>query len=206
MTTKIKTLTLTAALAAALGLAGCAAESGTSGGSTMPMDHNSSAPMSSMMPDAGAEHNEADIVFAQMMIPHHEQAVEMSDIILAKQDIPAEVTALATQIKAAQAPEIETMTGWLESWNVPTEMSDHSGHGMGGMVDAQGITKFKAAEGTDAVRLFLEHMIGHHEGAVDMAQQEIGAGKYPDAIELARNIITSQEAEIAEMKQMLAAL
>jgi uncharacterized protein (DUF305 family) len=206
MNSKIKTLSLAAALAASLGLAGCAAGSGSSGGNTMPMDHGSSAPMSSMMPDASADHNQADIAFSQMMIPHHAQAVEMSDIILAKQDVPAEVTALATRIKEAQAPEIETMTGWLESWNVPTMMSDHSGHGMSGMVDAEGIEKFKAAEGTDAVRLFLEHMIKHHEGAVDMAQQEIGAGKNPASIQLARDIIAAQEAEITEMKELLGKL
>jgi uncharacterized protein (DUF305 family) len=132
--------------------------------------------------------------------------VEMSDMILAKPDMPADVTALATKIKDAQAPEIETMTGWLEGWNVPTMMSDHSGHGMTGMVDSEGMEKLKEAQGTDAVRLFLEHMIGHHEGAVDMAQQEIGAGKHPESIQLARDIISAQEAEIAEMKEMLAGL
>lgn len=207
MTMNLKTLSISAALAAALGLAGCAAESGGSGSAaTHGMNHGSSSPMSSMMPDAGAEHNEADIMFAQMMIPHHQQAVAMSDIILAKPDVPAEVTALATKIKDAQAPEIETMTGWLTGWNVPTMMSDHSGHGMAGMVDAAGIDKLKAAEGTDAARLFLEHMITHHEGAVDMAQQEIGAGKYPAAVQLARDIVAAQEAEIAEMKQLLTTL
>ncbi|MFP5367657.1 MAG: DUF305 domain-containing protein [Actinomycetes bacterium] len=206
MNTKIKTLSVAAFLAASLGLAGCGADSGSSGTNTMPMNHGSSAPMSSMMPDASADHNQADIAFSQMMIPHHAQAVEMSDMILAKPDMPADVTALATKIKDAQAPEIELMTGWLEGWNVPTMMSDHSGHGMGGMVDSQGMEKLKAAQGTEAVRLFLEHMIGHHEGAVDMAQQEIGAGKHPESIQLARDIITAQEAEIAQMKEMLAAL
>lgn len=206
MNTKIKTLSVAAFLAASLGLTGCGADSGSSGTNTMPMNHGSSAPMSSMMPDASADHNQADIAFSQMMIPHHAQAVEMSDMILAKPDMPADVTALATKIKDAQAPEIELMTGWLEGWNVPTMMSDHSGHGMGGMVDSQGMEKLKAAQGTEAVRLFLEHMIGHHEGAVDMAQQEIGAGKHPESIQLARDIISAQEAEIAQMKEMLAAL
>lgn len=206
MNTKIKTLSVAAALAASLGLAGCAAESGTSGGNGMHSNHSSSSPMSSMMPDANAAHNQADIMFAQMMIPHHDQAVEMSDIILAKPDLPAEVTALATRIKDAQAPEIQTMTGWLESWKVPAMMSDHSGHGMSGMVDEEGIDKLKSATGTDAARLFLEQMIGHHEGAVEMAQQEIGAGKFPEAVQLARDIVATQESEIAEMKQLLTTL
>lgn len=205
MTTNIKTLTAAAVLAAALGLAGCAADSGTSG---MPMNHGSSGPMSSAMPDASSDHNQPDIMFSQMMIPHHAQAVEMSDIILAKTGVPAPVASLATRIKEAQAPEIEQMRGWLEDWKVPTMMDDHSGHGggMGGMVDEDGITRLKAAEGTDAARLFLEQMIGHHEGAIDMAQQEIGAGKYPATVQLARDIVKAQEAEITEMKQLLTTL
>ena len=205
MNTKIKMLSVAAALAASLGLAGCAAESGPSGGG-MHSNHDSSSPMSSMMPDANADHDQADIMFARMMIPHHAQAVEMSDIVLAKPDLPADVRALATRIKDAQAPEIETMTGWLKAWNVPTMMPDHSGDGMSGMVDAEGLEKLKAAQGTEAARLFMEQMTEHHEGAINMAKQEIGAGKYPDAIQLARDIVTAQEAEIAEMKKLLAAL
>ena len=205
MNTKITTLSVAAALAASLGLAGCAAESGTSGGG-MHSNHASSSPMSSMMPDANADHDQADIMFARMMIPHHAQAVEMSDIVLAKPDLPADVRALATRIKDAQAPEIETMAGWLKAWNVPTMMPDHSGDGMSGMVDAEGLEKLKAAQGTEAARLFMEQMTEHHEGAINMAKQEIGAGKYPDAIQLARDIVTAQEAEIAEMKKLLAAL
>ena len=210
MNTTLKTLSIAAALAASLGLAGCAANAGS--GNSMPMDHGSSGAMSSAMPgagstpSAGADHNQADVMFAQMMIPHHSQAVEMSDIILAKADIPADVTALATKIKAAQAPEIKQMTGWITGWNVPTMMSDHSGHGMEGMVDDDGINTLKSASGTEAARLFLQQMIGHHEGAIDMAQQEIGAGKFPDAVKLGHDIIDAQQAEITQMKQLLAAL
>ena len=210
MNTTFKTLSIAAALAASLGLAGCAANAGA--GSSMPVDHGSSGAMSSTMPsagstpNAGADHNQADIMFAQMMIPHHSQAVEMSDIILAKAGMPADVTALATKIKAAQAPEIKQMTGWLTGWNLPTMMSDHSGHGMAGMVDDDGIEKLKSATGTEAARLFLQQMIGHHEGAIDMAQQEISAGKFPDAVKLGHDIVAAQQAEITQMKQLLAAL
>lgn len=208
MNTKIRATVLAAALAALLGLAGCAADS-TPAGPMSGMHHGSSSPMSSMMPDANADHNQADVMFAQMMIPHHAQAVEMSDIMLAKQDIPANVTALATRIKEAQAPEIKLMTGWLESWNQPTGMmgaTSTPGHSMGGMVDADGINKLKSATGTDAVRLFLEQMIGHHEGAVDMAEQEIRTGRYPATIQLSRDIVASQGAEIKEMQALLAGL
>jgi uncharacterized protein (DUF305 family) len=208
MNTKIRNISIAAALTASLGLAGCAAGS-TPGGNTMPGMHGSSSPMASMMPDANADHNQADIMFAQMMIPHHAQAVEMSDIMLAKPGIPADVTSLATRIKDAQAPEIKTMTGWLKNWNQPTGMMGGTampGHSMGGMVDPEGIAKLKSASGTEAVRLFLTQMIGHHEGAITMAQQEISAGKYPEAIELCRHIVTSQEAEIVEMKALLTGL
>jgi len=215
MNTPFKTLSIAAALAASLGLAGCAANAGS--GNSMPMDHGTSGAMSStmpsgmpstgsMMPSANADHNQADVMFAQMMIPHHAQAVEMSDIILAKQGLPAEVTALATKIKAAQAPEIDQMTGWLNSWNAPTAMGDHAGHGMTGMVDDAGIDKLKSAPGTEAAKLFLEQMISHHEGAIDMAQQEIGAGKFPDAVKLGHDIVDAQQAEITQMKQLQATL
>ena len=229
MITAFKTLTV-AALAASLGLAGCADGSGTSGSASASASaqagetgsHASSSPAATPAPDASADHNDADVVFAQMMIPHHAQAVEMSDIILSKPDVPADVAALAATIKAAQAPEIETMTGWLDAWNQPTEPADgHSGHGkdghgtdghgtdghgMSGMVDEEGLDQLKAAPGVEASRLFLEQMIGHHEGAVDMAKQELSAGKHAGAIQLARDIITAQEAEIAEMKQLLTTL
>ena len=201
-----KNLTLAAVLAAALSLAGCAAGTGTT--PSHGMNHGSSSPMSSMMPDASADHNAADIMFSQMMIPHHAQAVEMSDLMLAKTGVPAAVTALATRIKAAQAPEIEQMTGWLEDWNQPTGMmSGHSmpGGGMSGMVSSEDLAKLKAAQGGDAARLFLTQMIAHHEGAVAMAKEEVDGGKSSETIDLAKAVITSQQAEIEEMKQLLAA-
>ncbi|MBT2565356.1 DUF305 domain-containing protein [Arthrobacter sp. ISL-85] len=204
MNTTLKTLSIAAALASSLGLAGCAANTGS--GNSAPLGHGSSSPMASMAPSANVDHNQADVMFAQMMIPHHAQAVEISDIILAKPDMPAEVTALATKIKAAQAPEIRQMTGWLTGWNVPTMMSGHSGHGMEGMVDDAGIDKLKSAMGAEAARLFLEQMTGHHEGAIDMAQQEISAGKFPDAVRLGHDIVDAQQAEISQMKQLLATL
>lgn len=205
MNTTLKTLTVIAALAATLGLAGCGSGSPTGGSSMSGMDHGSS-PMASRTPDANADHNTADTMFAQMMVPHHKQAVEMSDIMLGKQDVPAGVTVLATKIKNAQGPEIEKMTGWLESWGQPVMMPTDSGHGMSGMVDVDGMRQLKAAAGSEAAKLFLEQMVMHHEGAVEMAQQEIGAGKNPEAVQLGRDIVTAQQAEIAEMKKLLAEL
>lgn len=214
-----KFLTLsTFAVAAALTLAGCGSGSG-SGTSTTGMDHGSasataSAASGSATPAAG-EHNAADTMFAQMMIPHHAQAVEMNDVMLAKKDVPANVTALAEKIKAAQAPEIEMMTGWLKGWNEPTaapgghDMSTHGsgmGSGMGGMMSDGDMKKLDAAQGTEAAKLFLTQMTAHHQGAIMMAKTEESTGRKPDAIALAKAIVTAQQKEIQEMKDLLATL
>ena len=206
MNKKFLTLSSTA-IAAAIALAGCANGGGsTSGTSPSPMQTSAAATT-----PAAADHNAADTTFAQMMIPHHAQAVEMSDMVLKKQDIPAEVTALATQIKAAQAPEIEQMTGWLKSWNESATASAgaHSGHGTGGMsgmMSADDMRKLDAAQGTEAAKLFLTQMIAHHEGAVMMAKTEESSGQNAEAIALSKTIITIQEKEIQEMKALLAKL
>ena len=159
--------------------------------------------MSSGAP-ASTGHNAADTMFTQGMIPHHEQAVEMSEMMLGKKDIPAAVTDLATRIKAAQAPEIETMTGWLKDWNESATMG--AGHTMDGMMGQDDLKQLEAAQGTEAAKLFLKQMIAHHQGAVTMAKTESSQGKNPDAIKLSTNIVTAQEAEIKEMQDLLAGL
>ncbi|MBF6102061.1 DUF305 domain-containing protein [Nocardia cyriacigeorgica] len=173
--------------------------------------------------DEAAAHNDADVMFAQMMIPHHSQAIEMSDMLLAKQDIPADVTALAEQIKAAQGPEIAQLESWLEQWGEPTEMPETGnndmpgmdmdegmdgmeGMQMEGMMSEEDMQALSDAQGTDAARLFLEQMIAHHEGAIDMAQTEIEDGQFPDAVEMARTIADTQQQEIDTMRQLLTTL
>ncbi|WP_284981393.1 DUF305 domain-containing protein [Arthrobacter sp. efr-133-TYG-118] len=195
-------------VATAIALAGCSA--GTGGGNMPGMNHGSASPSGAATSAAGSAadasggHNAADAGFARMMIPHHAQAVQMSDVVLAKTDIPAPVTALAGRIKAAQGPEIEKMTGWLKEWNEPVEMSGD--HTMNGMVDNQDITTLEAAQGREAARLFLTHMIAHHQGAVAMAQKEGADGKNPDALKLGKDIVTAQQAEIKEMQDLLSTL
>jgi uncharacterized protein (DUF305 family) len=205
MNKKFLTLSVTAA-AAAIALSGCA--SGSGGGSMpgMDMGGSSSAPISSA-PAAAVDHNAADTMFAQMMIPHHKQAVEMSDIMLKKQDLNPEVAALATKIKAEQGPEIEKLTKWLSDWDEPAAMSGSmSGGGMDGMMGEEDMKKLDAAQGTEAAQLFLTQMIAHHEGAVTMAKTETADGKNPDAVQLSKDIVASQEAEIQEMKDLLDSL
>lgn len=191
------------ALAATLALAGCAADSG-SGGHNMPGHSTAAGSPSGTATASAVLHNATDTMFAQMMIPHHAQAVEMSDMILEKQDIPAPVRDLATKIKAAQGPEIETMTGWLKNWNETA--TAHSGHGMEGMMSEADMAKLEAVQGTEAAKLFLSQMITHHEGAVTMAKAEAADGVNADAVSLSKVIVTAQEAEIVEMRNLLGAL
>lgn len=202
---KFVTLSATAtAVAAALALAGCSTGSSTSPGSSMTGMDNGSGMMTSSAPAAAADHNAADTMFAQGMVPHHEQAVEMSGMMLKKQHIPAAVTDLATRINAAQAPEIETMTGWLKSWN--ESATTGAGHSMDGMMGDDDLKELETAQGTEAAKLFLQQMIVHHEGAVMTAKTETSQGKNADAIQLSKDIVTAQEAEIREMQDLLATL
>ena len=143
-------------------------------------------------------------MFAQAMIPHHQQAVAMSDMILAKDGIDAKVTDLATQIKAAQAPEIAQMSGWLAGWGENPSPSMGMDHDMGGgMMSQADMDALDQATGEDAARLFLTGMITHHKGAITMAQNEVANGQNPEAIALAQKIITDQQAEITTMNQLL---
>jgi len=169
----------------------------------------SSATAAATTTAAAEAHNDADAMFAQHMIPHHTQAIEMSDTLLAKQGIDPRVTELANQIKAAQGPEIQQMQGWLTQWGAPS-MPPMSGHGdmpgVSGIMSDQDMTALKDAKGVDATKLFLTQMIAHHEGAITMAQSEIKDGQYPPAVEMARAIVTTQQQEIDTMKGLLASL
>jgi uncharacterized protein (DUF305 family) len=120
---------------------------------------------------------------------------------------------LADQIRAAQGPEITTMQQWLTDWRAPA--SGHDGHDMGGdsathqgmgMMTGQQLDQLRQAQGVDASRQFLSGMIAHHEGAVKMAQTEVDTGQAPAAVNLAHQIIESQQREIDTMKQILGSL
>ncbi|EYT51768.1 DUF305 domain-containing protein [Leucobacter sp. USCH14] len=201
---RIRTLALaSAALSTALLLAGCS-PSGTSDGMAG-MDHGSTA--SKTPTESAAQFNAADQMFVTMMIPHHEQAIEMADMLLAKDGIDERVVALAQQIKDAQGPEIKTMQAWLDNWGVSADDSSTGGmdHG-GGMMSEDSMTAFESATGTEATRLFLEGMIEHHTGAIEMAQSALDGGKNPDVLELAQQVIDDQSAEITTMQELLNSL
>lgn len=200
------------AAAAALLLVGCTDQSAQTSedGHTdhaHPTSHNGSgaSPGPASGVDTAGAHNEADVLFAQHMIPHHSQAVEMTAILLDKPDVDPRVRALAEQIRDAQGPEIEQMQGWLDEWgNPPMPAMDHGS--MEGMVATGDIEKLRDALGPDATKLFLEQMIGHHEGAITMAQSQIDGGQFEPAKTMATAIIASQQHEIDEMKAMLESL
>ncbi len=162
--------------------------------------------------EAGSEagHNDADVTFAQQMIPHHRQAVEMAELAETRATDEG-VKELAVDIEAAQDPEIETMTGWLQSWGEDVPADDTSGmdHGdmsmdeMDGMMSAEEMADLEAASGPAFDRMFLTMMIEHHEGAIEMAKTEQEEGEYADAIALAEDIETAQTAEITAMNELL---
>ncbi|GAA3468387.1 DUF305 domain-containing protein [Nonomuraea roseola] len=148
--------------------------------------------------------NAADVTFAQMMIPHHEQAVEMAELA-GPRAADAEIKELAAKIKAAQDPEIQTMKGWLTAWgtSVPTGGMHHD---MPGIMSEQDMKQLEAAKGAAFDRRFAELMIAHHRGAIEMARTERAQGADPGAKELARVIESAQQAEIAQMEKILGRL
>jgi uncharacterized protein (DUF305 family) len=156
-------------------------------------------------------HNTADVMFVRMMIPHHEQAIEMAELAATRAGSP-QVTKLARRIRAAQAPEITTMKGWLRQWGQPAATAA-MGHDMGGaggsastmpgMMSGSGMSTLRGLSGKAFDRAFLTEMTTHHEGAITMAKQIQRNGKDSGVKQLARNIVTSQTAEIATMASLL---
>ena len=174
------------------------------------------APSVSYSAPATAQHNAADVAFAQSMIPHHRDAVAMADLAADRAQDP-EVKALAEQIQAAQQPEIDQLTGFLSAWGAevsPSNSMDGMGHGsipstsspsgMGGMMSPAQMEQLRNATGTQFDEMFLTMMIEHHRSAVSAAQEEIEQGSYPDAKQLAEKIVADQTAEISRMQQMQA--
>ncbi|MET9671046.1 DUF305 domain-containing protein [Streptomyces sp. NPDC006475] len=196
-----RTAALTAAGVAALVLAACGSDSDSSAGHN---GHAATSPTASASASRG-QHNAADIAFAQQMIPHHRQAVQMADLAPSRSQ-STEVKKLAAQIKKAQGPEIKTLSGWLTSWGeeVPAEGAmDHSMHGADGMMGAEEVDELERLSGKAFDTAFMEMMIKHHEGAVAMAKTEQKDGSYQPAQDMAGAIIASQSAEITQMNQLL---
>ena len=154
-----------------------------------------------------AEHNAADVAFAEDMIPHHRQAVDMTAMVPSRSTNP-DLLVMATHISSDQQAEILTMKGLLAQWGVQDAPSqenamDHSGMHIAGMVDGATLNTIQSLSGPSFDALWMTSMISHHQGAIAMAQNEIDQGRSPDAIKLAKMIISAQQREIAQMNHLL---
>ena len=197
-----------AAVTATLVLSACGGGDDSSSGSGM--DHGGT--MASAAPSSStATHNDADVTFAQSMIKHHQQAIMMAALADSRA-ADADVKELAGKIREAQKPEIDTMNEWLTAWGQAAPMPsmgmessmpgmDHGS--MPGEMTEEDMKKLSSAKGAAFDKQFLTMMISHHEGAVQMAQQEVAQGSNPDAKALAQKIVTDQQAEITRMKSLL---
>ena len=203
------------AIAAVTALAGLAACGSDNNDSTTPDSRSQAA------------YNDADVTFATSMIPHHRQALQMVDLAEGR-TLDPEVRALTEQIDAAQAPEIDTMTGWLKTWGKPVPSGTTTGHDMHdmggtdgtdgmdgmdgmdtgseempGMMSAEDVAALDKAGDAEFEDMWLRMMVRHHEGAVTMAKAELSDGLYAPARKLAQAIIDGQQAEIDQMNRLL---
>jgi uncharacterized protein (DUF305 family) len=191
---------------------------GACGGSTSGDAEAATSPETAVAPSADGQadenqvFNEADVKFAQNMIPHHQQAVEMAVIALDEaRGASAELKRLAERIQGGQQPEIDLMSGWLAAWGQEEmpgmegmEGMDHSSMGgMEGMMTEQQMSELEQAAGPAFDRAWMEMMIEHHQGAVAMAKTVQSDGKNPEVEDLAERITAAQESEIAEMQASL---
>ncbi len=213
---------VTAATAVALAACGSSGVAGNPG-QGMPGMNSSSSSATASAPfgrAASGPHNPADVAFVVGMIPHHRQAVTMAEMALTKAT-DATVKSLATSIKAAQAPEIQSMSGWLTGWGQPVPASgqdmsqmrsstsgssETGGSSMGGMMSDQEMTQLSTTSGAAFDRLWLQLMTKHHQGAVAMARTELTDGANTEAKQLAQSIIDSQSKEITTMTTLLGTL
>lgn len=162
------------------------------------------------------EHNDADVAFATDMIQHHAQALSMVDLTMGR-PMGDRALAMAEDIRAAQGPEIETMTAWLRDWDedIPETMRDHANaeepmdgmdHGaseMPGMMSDEDMTALERSPDDMFQTMWLEMMIQHHEGAIEMAEEQLEEGRYQSAVDMASDIVVSQTAEIEAMRNLL---
>jgi uncharacterized protein (DUF305 family) len=181
-------------------------------------DESTSGPGDAAAPTAtpsgvAANVNHADVHFVRSMVSQNDQAVEMCKMVLAKRDLNTEVRDVAEQIRKVQEPQLEIMSRWNDTWSqMPGQGGEadeggtaHHG-GENGLMSEKQMEKLDTTDGSTAQRLFLEGMIRHHQGAVVIAEAEAGAGNYEDAVELAKEMVATQKAEIVAMQQVLSEL
>jgi uncharacterized protein (DUF305 family) len=199
-----------AVVAAGLLLAGCSGTNGNTSGT-------SSSAAASSAPAQSAVHNAADVTFAQEMVGHHQQAIDMAKLV-PSHSTNTQVKGLASQIENAQGPEIQQMTRWLGQWGATSNSAMPSMPGMSmpsstpamssmpSMMSDTDMQKLQQASGAEFDKMFLQMMVSHHQGALDMAKTELANGSNVDAKALAQRIIDTQTAQITQMQHMLASM
>ncbi|NEW40841.1 DUF305 domain-containing protein [Nocardia cyriacigeorgica] len=193
-----RTRLLIAVAAVALTVAGCSDDS------TSATETTTSAAATTTS-SIRTDFNDADVTFLQMMYPHHAQAVDMAKMVPSRTQNP-QLLALATAIEGAQAPEMQQITTLLHSFGKSAPSAEgHGGHGaqMPGMMTHEQMTALENATGPEFDRQWIQMMIEHHTGAIDMANTELADGVNADTKALATSIIAAQQAEIDQMRQML---
>ena len=152
-------------------------------------------------------HNDADVLFAQTMIPHQQRAVEMSDMILAKDGVSPDVAVVAGEIRDAQWSEMHTLTTWLEARDQPAEPTPDSNTAEGkGLLSTAEVAALEAAQGTEASRIYLESMTAHHEAAIDKYRLQVGSGQNEEVLTLAHGVYQDRFPQIERMNGLLAGL
>lgn len=188
-----------AGLTVALALSACGSGDDGSSGSIGGMSHGPSISTSATAPTD----QWGDVMFAQMMILHHQQAIEMADLALGKGSASSAVMDLARQVKGAQDPEIQIMNGWLREWGASAPTSSMGHGGTGGMMSDNDMKMLADADGSTFDRMWLTMMIQHHGGAVAMAEDVLKTTADTDVKTLAQAIIEGQNKEIATMRGLL---
>ena len=160
-------------------------------------------PETSTSADGQAGYNDTDIHFLGMMVPHHQQAIDMSDVLLGSDVDDAKVRDLAQRIKDGQERENEQMRAWADEWGIEKDMEHHSTHIANGMLHPEQLEQFEALRGDELRTAFLEMMHFHHNHVIKMTQDEVDRGGYEPLREMAKEMIEVQTAEMGEMEELL---
>lgn len=160
-------------------------------------------PETSTSADGQAGYNDTDIHFLGMMVPHHQQAIDMSDVLLGSDVDDAKVRDLAQRIKDGQERENEQMRAWADEWGIEKDMEHHSTHIANGMFHPEQLEQFEALRGDELRTAFLEMMHFHHNHVIKMTQDEVDRGGYEPLREMAKEMIEVQTAEMGEMEELL---
>ncbi|MEV7712393.1 DUF305 domain-containing protein [Streptomyces sp. NPDC088270] len=203
-----------AAVAAALALAACDAGDGdsrtkarTDGGPSVVAPGKPGEPARTLSAEEAAKAagddtpNSADFRYAQMMIQHHAQALELTAMVPSRSG-SSSVKRLAERIAASQKPEIGAMEGWLTHHGGERRTSAHDHSAMPGMATAAQLKRLREADGSAFDELFLKLMITHHQGAITMATEVLAEGNDVRIEEMAGDVVAQQTAEINRMRTM----